>query len=433
MSSGGLTPIPGYAFYCGYIKQNAWGTSQAPTGANAWFSRWLDGTSVQPTTQVQQEQEGDAEPFVSLVYKKGQYWLIKVTEYARPITLGRILQACLRSGSDSYTEPTQSGTLAASVAVGDTSFESSIDLGNLSTLNLNVSPGYASTAYEVVAADLTSRSGAGPYTYTLAAGAKFTHAHASADVISTQSIHTLTPQAGPYDAFTSEFGYGSAVWTPAQAIRLTDSVCTQVDITSQTGMPLKVEHTWFGAASTLEAALATVTLEGSDVVGAAGGPLMHSQAGSSWTLDGASTGNAATIKQTKVSLKNSTNWQDFQSEGLQPTYFTPDNFTVECDITSIFQSYEQYFAMYYGSGAATTGATDSYLTGQGSLAVTWAADAINSLGIAIPNGAYTADMKLDPKRAAQPINQAIHLSGRRSVGGPAPITVTLTNSQAGQY
>ena len=432
-TTGGLTPIPGYAFYCGYIKQSVWGTAVAPTGASAWFSRWQDGTSAQPTTQVQKEREGDASPFINLIYKKGQYWGIKVVEYARPITVGRILQACLRSGSDTYTAPTMSGTLSASVVAGATSFSTALNLGTVGTLNLNATPGYSSTTYEVVTVDLTTKTGVGPYTYTLAAGGKFKNAHASGDTISTQSIHTLTPQAAPYDAFTSEIGWGSAVFTPAQAIRLTDSVCTQVDITSQTGMPLKVEHTWYGAASQLLAALSTVTLEGSDVVGAAGGPLMHSQAGSSWTLDGLNTGNAATVKQCKVSLKNSTQAQDFQSEGLVPNYFTPDNFDVECDLSVIFQSYRQYFEMYYGSGAATTGATDSYLTGVGSLAVTWAGDAINSLGISVPSAAYTADVKMDPKRDGKAVQQSIHLSGQRSVGGPAPVTATLTNSLAAQY
>lgn len=433
MTAGGLTPIPGYAFYCGYIKQTNWGVSVAPTGTNAWFSRWQDGTSADPTTQMAKEMEGDAQPFVNLIYKKGQYWLIKVVEYARPITVGRILQACLRSGSDTYTAPTKSGTLSAAVTKGDTSFSTALDLGNVGTLNLSVTPGYSSTTYEVVAVDCTTKTGVGPFTYSLISGGKFKNAHLLGDTISTQAIHTLTPQAGPYDAFTSEIGYGSAVWTPAQAIRLTDSVCTEVVVTSQTGMPLKVEHTWFGAASALEAALSTVTLEGSDVIGAAGGPLVHSQAGSSWTIDGASTHNAATVKQTKITMKNSTNWQEFQTEGITPAYFTPDSFEVEADITSIFQSYDQYFEMYYGSKAATTGATDSYLTGQGSFAVTWAGDAINSLGVSIPNAAYTADIKLPPKRDNKPINQAVHLTGYRMVGGAAPITWTLTNSLAAQY
>lgn len=428
-TTGGLTPVPGYAFYCGYIKQAAWNTPLAPTGATSWFSRWQDGTSAQPTTQVQKEMEGDAQPFVNLIYKKGQYWLIKVVEYARPITLGRILQACLRSGSDTYTAPTQIGTLSAVVAAGATSFQTALNLGTTGTLNMNFTPGYASTTYEVALVDLTTKTGAGPFTYTLANGAKFKNGHAGGDTLSTQSIHLLTPQAAPYDAFTSEIGYGNAS-CPAQAIRMTDSVCTDVVITSATGMPLKVEHSWFGAASVLQAALATVTLEGADVIGAAGGPLMHSQAGSSWTLDGLNTKNAATIKQVKVSLKNSTNWQDFQTEGLTPAYFTPDNFTVEADITSVFQSYAQYFEMYYGSGSPAASATDSYLTGQGSLGVTWAGDAINSLGLSIPNGAYTADVKLDPKRDAKPINQAIHLTGSRPVGGAAPVTLTLTNSLA---
>lgn len=429
MTAGGLTPVPGYAFYVGFGKEATWNTAVPPT----WFSRWMDGTTAQPTAQFAKEFEGDAQPFVNLIYKKGQYWAVKVVEYVRPIGVGRILQACLRSGSDTYTAPTDSGTLATAVAVGATSFESSIDLGNIGTLNLNVSPGYSSTSYEVVSVDLTSRVGAAsPYTYTLAAGGKFKKAHLLGDAITTQSIHTLTPQAAAYDAFSCEVGYGSAVY-PARAFRLVDAVCTQVDITSQTGMPLKVEHTWFGASSALQAALATVTLEGSDVVGAAGGPLMHSQAGSSWAIDGVSMNNAAVIKQQKVSLKNSTNWQEFQTEGLTPAYFTPDNFEVEADITAIFQSYAQYYEMYYGSSSATTGAVDSYLTGYGSLGVTWAGDTINSLGLSIPDAAYTGEVKMAPKRDSKPIQQSIHLTGTRPVGGAAPITFTLTNSLASQY
>lgn len=428
-TTGGLAAIPGYAFYIGYGKQSVWNTAVAPT----WFSRWQDGTTAQPTTQQQKEYEGDAQPFVNLVFKKGQYWAVKVVEYARPITVGRILQACLRSGSDAYTAPTKATTFAAVVAAGATSFQSTADLGNVGTLSINATPGYSSTTYEVALVDLSTRSGAGPYTYSLANSGKFKNGHANGDALTTQSVHTLTPQAGPYDAFSCEFGYGSGVFTPAQAIRLTDSVCTDVVITSQTGMPLKVEHTWLGAASALQAALASVTLEGADVIGAAGGPLVHSQAGSSWTLDGLNTGNAVTVKQTKVSLKNTTAWSDFQTEGLTATYFTPDNFEVECDISVVFQSYRQYFEMYYGSGSATTGATDSYLTGQGSLGVTWAADAINSLGLSIPSAMYTGEVKMAPKRDGKPIPQSLHLTGQRSVGGPAPVSFTLTNSANAQY
>src|SRR6185312_476147 len=139
MATGGLPAIRDNLFYIGGGKQAAWGTAVAPT----WFHRWLDSTDADGSVQYGSEREGDTSPYISLVYKSGQYWAFKVVEYVRPQIAGYALQALLGTGSDTYTAPAKTGTLAAAVVAGATSFTTTTDLGNLGTLALNVDPGYS--------------------------------------------------------------------------------------------------------------------------------------------------------------------------------------------------------------------------------------------------------------------------------------------------
>ena len=425
-TTGGRTPIAENLFYLGYAKQAQWGTAVAPTQ----FVRWQDGTDVNADPKIAKEREGDSSPYITLIYKSGQYWAIKIVQYVRPIGVGSSLQALLGSGSDTYTAPAQSTTLAAAVAAGATAIEVAAALGNTGTLAVNLTPGYSSAIYEVVTLDLTTESGTGPYTYTLANGTKTRNAHLLGDAVTSASTHVFTRQSR-YDAYSLEYAFGDGVNQPFQAIRLRDSVCTDITLTSAAGKPLKLEETWLAADSALEAALASVVLEGSDVVGAAGGPLMHSQAQSQWLVDGASTGNAAMVKQFKLTLKNSTTWDEFQAESIFTDYFIPGTFDVDGQADVIFQSYEQYMETYYGSSSPAPNATDSYLTGYGSIATTWIGDVVNSLGISLPNVAYTA-AKMTPKRDSKPLMQSIVFSGAK-LGSTIPFTATLNNSQNSQY
>lgn len=429
MATGGLTPLRGNNTYIGWTKEAAWGTGLAPTS----FWRWEDGTAASPKARVAIEREGDTSPFNSLAYKSEEHGEVKVAEYVRPRTIGCAFQGLFGTGSDTYTAPTKATTLAASIVAGATGFSSTADLGNIGTLALNFSPGVASTAYEVRTADLTSRAGAGPYTYNLAGGATFGLAHASSDALTSASTHVLTRQSLAYDPYCIEVGRGDGVHAPFQVVRFLDGVCYQLIFTSAKGRPLKVEHDWYATSMKLQNANASPVLEGSSQIGAAGSPFMHYQAGATWSLNSLTTGNALTIEQLVVRMKNTTAADEFATEAVNPAFFTMDDFDVTIEATVVFNSFNDYYMCYFGNTTAPAAtAVDSYLVGYGQFSATWSSDAVNSLALSAPYCAYTAaeiPMKLDGK----PIRQQIMLTPLKSASVANPVTWTLSNSQNSQY
>src|SRR6185312_9503877 len=204
----------------------------------------------------------DTSPYISLVYKSGQYWAFKVVEYVRPQIAGYALQALLGTGSDTYTAPAKTGTLAAAVVAGATSFTTTTDLGNLGTLALNVDPGYSNSAYETVNVDCTSKTGTGTFTYSLVAGGTFKQAHTLAAVINTASTHVLAATGFTFDPYSYEFGWGAAGAPISGAIRMVDSVCTGLTISGQKGQPIRFESDWLAASAKELTALSTPSYEG---------------------------------------------------------------------------------------------------------------------------------------------------------------------------
>lgn len=427
-TTGGLTPISENLFAIGWAKQTQWGTAVAP----AFWWQWLDGTDGNPMPKFKQERQGDTSPDISLVWKTGQWWEIKIVEYARPITAGCALQALHGSGSDAFTAPAKSTTLSAPVVAGATSFSSTASLGNTGTGYINFTPGYSSATYEALNVNLASQTGTGPYTYNLVAGQTFKNAHASSDPVTSGSIHTFTRQPLAYDAYSLDLGFGSPAGGIGQAIRVQDAVCVELDIDSQTGEWVKFTHTWYGCISSLDAALSTPIFEGQNVPGLAGAPFLHSQAQGNWTVDGATSGNAATVSKFSLKLKNSTAADEFQTTGLSPAYFRPGTIDRTGTLEVKFVSFAQYLEMYFGSSSATTGAQDSYLTGVGSLLTQYVADGINSLKVQMPAVSYTAG-KLTPKLDDKPLPQQIAFTAQKTAPGVVPHTITLGNSQASQY
>lgn len=431
MATGGLAVIRDNLYYVGGVKQAAWGTAVTPS---TWFHRWLDGTDVIDGAQYGSEREGDTSPYVSLVWKTGQYWGFKIVEYARPQIIGYALQALMGSGSDTYTAPTKAGTLSASVAAGALTFSTATDLGNVGTLALNFDPGYSNALYEIQTVNLVSRTGVGPYTYTLANGAAFKNAHANAAVINSQSLHKFTRQMAGYDPYTYEIGYGLSTTTTHGAFRFTDAVCMDLTISGERGKPWKLEHNWIAATGKLLTALSVPTYEGSNRVGAAGGPFVWYQ-GSQWNINGAATNNAATIEQFSLQLKNTTAWDDLQSEALTPGYFLPGNFDASGSMTVEFQSWQQYYDMYFGSPTAANNATDDYHVGFESVDLICAPDAINTFEVNVPRINYTA-AKLTPRLDGKPLKQPLSFTASKPEPGSSildAVVLTLGNSNNSQY
>lgn len=419
-------------YYIGWAKQSGLGSPTAPTQ----FWRWQDGTEANPEMKMNEEMEGDTGPHINLVYKGSQYWKITVKERIRPITAGCALQAIMGTGSDAYTAPVTTSTLSAGVAAGATTFSVAASLGSAGTLYMGFTPGYSSTTYEVQNVNLASRSGVGPYTYTLAASATFQNAHTNGDTVATAATHVFTRQLTTYDYYTIEVAFSQAGF--GKALRIQDCVCVEVKITGQAGKALDLEHTWYGTFATEEAALLTPSFEGTNIVGSPGSPLVYYQ-GAGWTLDGATTGNALTVTQFNFDLKNSTAAEDGLNELLNPAFFLPSNFTCKGSVEVQFQNYNQYLNTYYGSSSAGAGSVDSYLTGFGAFQVqfngdgpTVGANAPDFLKLVLPNLAYTG-APLKPKLDGKVLKQQLAVTAVKSPAQPQPVTVTLSNGQASQY
>ena len=432
MATGGLAVIRDNLFYIGGAKESVWGTPVAPT----WFHRWLDSTDADGAIQYGQEREGDTSPYLSLIYKSGQYWAFKIVEYVRPQIAGYALQALLGTGSDTYVAPTKTSTVgAAGILAGATTFPSVVDLGNTGTGALNFDPGYANPLYEVQTVDFTTRTGAGtPWTYTLAGGAKFTNAHAAAAVINSASSHTFACQPYGFDPYSYEFGWGAAGAAISGAFRMVDAVCTGLTISGQRGQPIRFESDWLAASAKELTALQTPSYEGTNVVGAAGGPLVWHQ-GNTWNINGATTGNAATIQQFALQLRRSTTWDDLQTELVTPSGFLPGNIDISGQFSVAFVSWAQYSDMYFANTTFTNNAVDSYLVGYESLLLQWASDAVNTFKINLPRINYTAG-KLSPKLDGKALKQPISFTASKPQPGASfsdAAIFTLTNSNNAQY
>lgn len=429
MAGNALTPLRGNLASVGWIKEANWGTALAAT---SWW-QWLDGTDAALEPKIAQERQGDTSPYINLAYKQSQSGMIKVVEYARPRTMGCALQAILGTGSDTYTAPTKSTTLAASIVVGATTFQSTADLGNVGSMAMNFTPGLASATYEVQTVNLASRTGAGPYTYTLANSATFRNAHSNSDAITSASSHAFTRQLVGYDPYSIDMVRGDGVNNPFQLTRFHDCVCTDLTLTHQARKPLRLEHSWYAAGAQLvSGAFPTVTLESQNVIGYPGAPFMFHQISGNVLIDGASTGNAVTVEQIAMKIKNTTNVDEFVLESVNPAFFTPDNFDMSIQMTVVFQNFNQYYETYFGSSAPANNASDSYQVGYGTFQVTWVEDAINQFVMNATNVAYMA-AKIPQKLDGKPVRQQIMLLPLKSLSVATPLTLTLSNSQNSAY
>ena len=419
MATGGLLTFRDNAVYMSAGKQAAWGTDVAPT----WTYLWLDGSSADPQAKVAFEREGDGSGYNVLAYKESQHVVVKIVEYARPLLVGYALQSLLGSGSDAYVAPTVNTTLAAGVAAGATSCQVAANLGSVGTVAVVASAGYSSAAQEVVTLDLTTKTGTGPYTYTLAASATFAKAHISSDAVVSAASHTLTGKYA-FDPYTFEVGYGES-GALSQILRFVDGCCVDLSIDSQKGKPVKFTHTWYCTkVKYMTASTAPVY--------PAGGPFRHYDASGTWRINNAATGNAATIETLQLQLKRSVQAMDCQSEGLNPVYFVPGNLDISGNLNAIFNGWGDYNLAYFGATAPANGTTDAILVGESQLGMTYQLDAVNSLALALPTVDYeAANVKQSLKGSA--VKQPIKFQARKTASNPVPFTATLNNTQVGSY
>lgn len=429
MATGGLNAFRQNAVYMGGAKQSAWGTGVVPT----WYWYWLDGSDANPQDTIKTEMEGDSSGYESLTWRSGKYEVIKIVEYARPMIAGYALQSLLGTGSDTYTAPTANTTLAANIVAGATSCQVVGNLGNTGTVTVGVTAAYGVAGFEIVTLDLTTKTGTGPFTYTLAAAATFKLAHTSGDAVVSQAGHALTPKFATFDPYSIEVGWNTDGGTLQQAFRYVDAVCTQLDIESAMGNKVKFTSTWWATQVAKLGAFQSARLMDTLL------PFTHSDASGLWQLNGAATLNALTIEQFKLSLKRGTNATDFQTEGVAPTYFLPGNITIDGSYQCKFNAWDQYYLTYFGSNgraplANVTDVSGGVITGTESYQTTWQLDAINSLKLNLPVVSYSAaqlPMRLDGRAVAQPVTFKARVD--RPSGVATALTATLNNWQVGAY
>ncbi|HEU5423708.1 MAG TPA: hypothetical protein VFU72_09235 [Nitrolancea sp.] len=400
-----------------------WGTAVAPT----WFHKWLDGTKEMPQVRLQNEMEGDVTQTETLTYKQAQFRQFTIIEYARPVIAGYALQSLLGTNSDTLTAAAKSSTLSAPITAGATSFTSVGDLGNVGPSQaVGFSTAYGDTSYEVATVDLTTRTGAGPWVYTLAASGTFKKAHLASDPIAFPSTHAFSESAVfTYDPYSYEFGYGVSGGTPNRVLRVKDAVCYGLRIRADAGKPVIFEHDWFGAMASVQAAFTAVVQD-------SGPPLLFYQGAGAWKLNALTTGNAATIKQLSVELKRNTAAEDLINENLTPAYFLPGALTAGGSLTVDFSSWQEYDQAYYGKAAAQTADTDSFIVGTEALETTITADGVNSFKVSLPTINFAA-ATLEPKLDSKPLDQQIQFTAIRPPAQAKLLTITVTNNQNTAY
>src|SRR5690348_11004409 len=427
--------------YVAWQKQAAWNTAVNMASANYW--RWRQGTKETPAHQYTDEKEGDTAAWETLSTKETIYRKFTVVEAVRPITAGCAIAAFCGTGSDTLTAPAKSTTLSAPVAVGATQIVTVGDLTNVGSLGVSLEGGYSSSTNETVTLDLTTRTGTGPWTYTLAGGAKCAFAHSAAGTVTSVIQHAIAPTLYAFDPYTVEFGYGNAAVTtlgPTRALRLRDAVCYGLKLSgTRGGKYLMLQSDWWAAVSAVQASgsFLTPAYEGGttsqNTGGNASSPFAFAQALGNWQLDGATTGHAAAIEQFSISLqRGGAKTEDFINESLTPNFFMAGDISVSGSLLVQFQTFQQLDEAIYGVASAGTNAADAiaFLTGQ--FSTSFALDAINSFGFSIPRARWAAPaLHMNPQ--AGPVKLPLSFKALWPSWSTAPISFTLKNSYNTAY
>src|SRR5260221_357681 len=172
MGTGGLLTFRDNTGDIGWAKKATRGTGPAPTN----WGRWRAGRDGVTNKNAPIERGGDQSGFASLPYIDRATGMIKIIEYARPIVLGCALQSLLGTGSDAFTA-TVNTTLGVQATAGATTITSIADLGNTGNQGVVLEGGVASTNLEAILVHKTTRTGTGPWVYTLANAATVQRTH----------------------------------------------------------------------------------------------------------------------------------------------------------------------------------------------------------------------------------------------------------------
>lgn len=339
--------------YIGLGKQSSGGTAVAPS----LFPRWIS-LSIEIDSKMEDVWEGDSTRRLSVIIKNLQMVKIKFTAALRAIELGFIEAAAMGASSDTYTAPTVNTTLSSNSIIGATSISVAANTGltGSTVIPLVIDAG---TATEEIALFAPPVTGAGPYslpvsnTYNGGNGLKL--AHTSGHSVQGAANHVLTDQTdGNY--YTVEVGLGSLFGAAGTTLRVRDCKIETCKRSSKAGGLLMHDVEMVGIASVVQGSPATVTLEQHQ-------PFLFTQ--SSWTIDGATTGDAPNLKSFDIEQKNNLDL-DIQTEQLVLAAIIFGMLGVGVGFEVAFTTASKIYQTYYGS---TTGTTDAQALGLGSLNV----------------------------------------------------------------
>lgn len=398
-----LVPLRANNAYIGLGLQSAQGTAIAPS----LFPRWDDGTALEYDLTFEDVWEGDTTRHKSLKVKAGQKVKVKLSFIPRPNELGFVEAAAQGATSDALGAATVNTSLSNPALAGASTFQvpSNAGLTGGGTASLVIGPGLTSEEIPIITTPVT---GTGPYTATVNAaynGGKLAKGHSASDVVRSNTTHTITDKSdGNYYSIEMNFGGAAGI-----TIRIRDCKVDQIKRSAKAGSPLlKVEVDFIGCVSSVQGSPSTVTLE-------AHNPFTF--IGSSWTLDGASTGDAPYLESFEMTQKNNADWVQTEQLTGDAIIFGAEDITGQFE--PVWQNGSRIQQTYFGG---TTGTTDSTLIGSGSLDVLFAQpDGFHSVEYTLPFIVYTKAEPPSPKADGKHFVQQIEYEATSNQGANATL------------
>jgi|GEM_PF-3485255 len=399
--------------YVGIGKQSQGGTAIAPS----YFPRWLDGSNIQLDIKAEDVWEGDGSRRLSLIIKNRQEVKGKLVVAPRPNELGFLEAAAQGAGSDAFTAPAASTTLAAAATAGQNSISLTADTGltTSGSATVIIDPGLAT---EEIVTITTPPSGAGPYTATLANGATLQQAHASGATVETAATHVMTDQSdGNFYSFEVSLGGTAGI-----ILRARDCKIEQIKRSAKAGGLLTYEVDWQGVATIAQPSASTVTLEPHP-------PFLYTQG--VWTLDGSTTGDALAIESFDITQKNNLD-TTIQTEQLTLATLIFGNVTLDVGLNLVMQSGDRIAETYFGGASGTTDA-QALATGSVQLVFTQA-NAFFVVTYDVPALTYTKTEPPAPKKDGKAFRLAVAASSTSDMGANAfLLQTTVANSVSSAY
>jgi hypothetical protein len=403
-------------------------TTSTPTSTSTGAVTGGSSTSITLTPGTGFAATGQSGTFIMLVGVGTTADPYEAVTFTAPVS-GAVLTVAAGYNGGKFKSSHPSGTTVASIATINTSITSALtaggttvpvgnQLGISGTPVVVLSPGTSNE--EFVTLNASSVTGTGPWTYTLANAATLKFAHSIGDVVSSPVIHVLTDQADG-DFWTWEVGLGNLNGAAGTALRVRDCKVESCKESGKSGGIHCYELEVSGIASSVQSTAATITLEQHSL-------FLYTQG--TWTLDGATTGDALNIQSYDITHKNNLSIE--QTEQLVPATINFGKVNVDLKFEILYITPNRTYLIYFGS---TSGTTDSQTIGAGA----WNVAFLQPDGFqqVVYNLATTHYKKIGlpaPKNDGKAFKQAVEATSVSNAGANLFVRkVTVSNTQYSVY